>query len=148
MLGACQAAVLLAGRHPGRSPARQERRSDLSDRAGGGKCINAQFDIERGIHGESAEERLRVRQEQSAQLLAELKVWLREQRVRPSNPSAVAKPIDYMLRRWDRFGRLPHDGRTCLANNAVERALRGFALGRKSCRSQAPNAATTAPPSW
>jgi hypothetical protein len=37
-----------------------------------------------------------------------------------------------MLRRWDRFIRFLDDGRICLTNNAAERALRGFALGRKS----------------
>ncbi len=37
-----------------------------------------------------------------------------------------------MLRRWDRFARFIHEGRICLTNNAAERALRGFALGRKS----------------
>jgi transposase len=55
-----------------------------------------------------------------------------EQRARLSNASAVAKPIDYMLRRWERFARFIDDGRICLTNNAAERALRGFALGRKS----------------
>lgn len=94
--------------------------------------IDALFDIERGINGQSAKERLRMRQEQSAPLLAMLEVWLREQRARLSNSSAVAKPIDYMLRRWERFARFIDDGRICLTNNAGERALRGFALGRKS----------------
>ena len=45
---------------------------------------------------------------------------------------AVAKAMDYMLRRWDRFARFLEDGRICLTNNAAERALRGIALGRKS----------------
>jgi transposase len=94
--------------------------------------IDALFDIERDINGQSAKERLRMRQEQSAPLLAMLEVWLREQRARLSNSSAVAKPIDYMLRRWERFARFIDDGRICLTNNAAERALRGFALGRKS----------------
>jgi transposase len=94
--------------------------------------IDALFDIERGINGQSAEERLQVRKEKSAPLLAALEAWLREQRARLSNSSAVAKPIDYMLRRWDRFARFIDDGRICLTNNAAERALRGFALGRKS----------------
>ena len=94
--------------------------------------IDALFDIERGINGQSAKERLRMRQEQSAPPLAMLEVWLREQRARLSNSSAVAKPIDYMLRRWERFARFIDDGRICLTNNAAERALRGFALGRKS----------------
>jgi transposase len=94
--------------------------------------IDALFDIERGIKGQSAEQRLRVRREQSAPLLAALETWLREQRARLSNSSTVAKPIDYMLRRWDSFARFIDDGRICLTNNAAERALRGFALGRKS----------------
>jgi len=96
------------------------------------KRIDALFDIERGINGQSAEERLRIRQEQSAPLLTALEAWLHEQRSRLSNSSSVAKPIDYMLRRWDRFTRFIDDGRICLTNNAAERALRGFALGRKS----------------
>jgi transposase len=96
------------------------------------KRIDALFDIERGINGTSAEERLRVRRDQGAPLLAALESWLREQRARLSSASAVAGPIDYMLRRWDRFARFIEDGRICLTNNAAERALRGFALGRKS----------------
>jgi transposase len=96
------------------------------------KRIDALFDIERGINGQSAEERLRMRREQSAPLLTALEVWLREQRARLSSASAVAGPIDYMLRRWDRFAHFIENGRICLTNNAAERALRGFALGRKS----------------
>ena len=72
------------------------------------------------------------RREQSAALVAALEAWLREQRSRLSRSSAVTEPIDYMLRRWDRFVRFIDDGRICLTNNAAERALRGFALGRKS----------------
>jgi transposase len=94
--------------------------------------IDALFDIERGINGHGAEERLRVRREQSAPLLAALEAWLREQRPRLSRSSSVTEPIDYMLRRWDRFTCFIDDGRVCLTNNAAERALRGFALGRKS----------------
>src|SRR5271163_1552288 len=67
------------------------------------KRIDALFDIERGIKGQSAEQRLRVRKEQSAPLVAGLEAWLREQRSRLSSASSVAGPIDYMLRRWDRF---------------------------------------------
>jgi transposase len=94
--------------------------------------IDALFEIERTIHGLSAEERRRVRQELSAPLVAELEAWLRAERSRLSRSASVAGPIDYMLRRWDRFARFVEDGRICLTNNAAERALRGFALGRKS----------------
>lgn len=37
-----------------------------------------------------------------------------------------------MLKRWGGFTSFLGDGRICLTNNAAERALRGFALGRKS----------------
>ena len=96
------------------------------------KRIDALFDIERSINGLSASERLRVRQKQSAPLLADLKAWLGEERSRLSRSASVAKPIDYLLKRWDRFAAFLGDGRICLSNNSAERALRGFALGRKS----------------
>jgi len=94
--------------------------------------IDALFEIERLINGRSAAERLQVRREQSAPLVAEFEVWLRDQRSRLSRSAAVAGPIDYMLRRWPSFARFLDDGRVCLSNNAAERALRGFALGRRS----------------
>jgi transposase len=96
------------------------------------KRIDALFDIERTINGLSAEERLRVRREQSAPVLAALQAWLRKERSHMSRSASVVKPIDYMLRRWDKFARFIENGRVCLTNNAAERALRGFALGRKS----------------
>jgi transposase len=96
------------------------------------KRIDALFAIERSINGLSANERLRVRQDQSAPLLADLKAWLGDERSRLSRSAAVVKPIDYLLKRWDRFACFLDDGRICLTNNAAERALRGFALGRKS----------------
>jgi transposase len=94
--------------------------------------IDVLFDIERGINGLAADERLGIRKQQSALVLAELETWLRDRRSRMSRSASVAGPIDYMLKRWDWFARFIGDGRVCLTNNAAERALRGFALGRKS----------------
>jgi hypothetical protein len=68
------------------------------------KRIDALFAIERDINGLSAEERLGVRQEQSAPLLAALEAWLGEEHSRLSRSASVAQPIDYMLKRWDRAG--------------------------------------------
>src|SRR5271165_6727012 len=96
------------------------------------KRIDALFEIERSSNGLSASERLRARQEQSTPLVASLRAWLNEERSRLSRSASVVKPIDYMLKRWDRFACFLDDGRICLTNNAAERALRGFALGRKS----------------
>jgi transposase len=94
--------------------------------------IDALFDVEREINGMSAEERLAVRAERSASLLAELEAWMRAERARLSRHAPVAKAMDYMLKRWPGFTQFLEDGRVCLTNNAAERALRGIALGRKS----------------
>ena len=94
--------------------------------------IDALFEIERSINGQSAERRRAVRQELSAPLVADLESWLREQRAKLSRGNDLAKAMDYMLKRWPAFTRFLDDGRICLSNNAAERALRGIALGRKS----------------
>jgi transposase len=94
--------------------------------------IDALFDIERSINGQSAERRQAVRQELSAPLVADLEAWMREQRAKLSRGNDVAKAFDYMLKRWTVFTRFLDDGRICLSNNAAERGVRGIALGRKS----------------
>ena len=94
--------------------------------------IDALFDIERTINGQSAERRKAVRQELSAPLVADLEAWMREQRAKLSRGNDVAKAFDYMLKRWTVFTRFLDDGRICLSNNAAERGARGIALGRKS----------------
>jgi transposase len=94
--------------------------------------IDAVFDIERGINGKSAAERMATRQESSLPLVAELEAWMRQERAKLSRHNEVAKAMDYMLTRWRSFTRFLEDGRICLTNNAAERGLRGIALGRKS----------------
>jgi transposase len=94
--------------------------------------IDALFEIERMINGQSADQRKAVRQGQSAPVVADLEAWMREQRAKLSRGNDVAKAMDYMLKRWAAFIRFLDDGRICLSNNAAERALRGIALGRKS----------------
>jgi hypothetical protein len=94
--------------------------------------IDALFDIERDINGESTERRRAVRQILSAPLVTDLELWMREQRARLSRTNDLARAMDYMLKRWAAFTRFLDDGRVCLSNNAAERALRGIALGRKS----------------
>jgi len=96
------------------------------------KCIDALFDIEREINGLAAGDRLARRRRDGVPLAEGLEEWLRTERGKLSRSSPVAEAIDYMLKRWDGFTTFLHDGRICLTNNAAERALRGFALGRKS----------------
>lgn len=94
--------------------------------------IDAIFDAERPINGLPAGQRLAVRRDCIAPLVAELETWMRAARGKLSRHADVAKAMDYMLKRWEAFTRFLSDGRICLTNNAAERALRGIALGRKS----------------
>jgi transposase len=54
--------------------------------------IDALFDIERSINGQSAERRQAVRQEVSAPLVADLQSWLREQRAKLSRGNDSPRP--------------------------------------------------------
>jgi transposase len=96
--------------------------------------IDALFDIEREINGQSPADRLAARQRLSAPLVEGLERWLRGERALLSKHAKVAKAIDYLLspNHWSSFTRFLEDGHVCLTNNAAERALRGVALGRKS----------------
>ncbi|OLP62779.1 IS66 family transposase, partial [Xaviernesmea oryzae] len=96
------------------------------------KRIDALFDIEREINGLAADQRLERRRKDSQPIVSELHDWLQTERAKLSRSSPVAEAIDYMLKRWGGFTSFLEDGRICLTNNAAERALRGFALGRKS----------------
>src|SRR3979490_464471 len=78
--------------------------------------IDALFEIERAINGQSPERRKAVRQELSAPLVADLEAWMREQRAKLSRGNDVAKAMDYMLKRWTAFTRFLDDGRICLSN--------------------------------
>ena len=94
--------------------------------------FDAIFVLERGINGLSPDERLAARSKDIAPLVKELIAWMKQERAKLSHHNAVAKAMDYMLKRIDAFTRFLADGRICLSNNAAERALRGIALGRKA----------------
>jgi len=94
--------------------------------------IDALFDIERSINGQSAEKRKAVRQELSAPLVADLQTYMLERRAELSRGHDLVRAMNYILKRWSAFTLFLEDGRVCLSNNAAERAIRGIALGRKS----------------
>lgn len=94
--------------------------------------IDQIFAIEREINGQTADARLRVRQERAAPLVRKLEAWMREQRNGLSRHDPVAKAINYLLNDWTGFTTFLADGRICLTNNAAERQLRGVARGRKA----------------
>ena len=94
--------------------------------------FDAIFALERGINGLSPDQRLAARRREVAPLVKDLMAWMKQERAKLSHHNAVAKAMDYMLKRSDAFTRFLADGRICLSNNAAERAMRGIAMGRKA----------------
>ena len=94
--------------------------------------IDAIFAVERALNGVAEDQRLALRKEHAAPLVAEFEAWMRAERARLSRHNDVAKAMDYMLKRWAAFIRFLDDGKICLSNNAAERALRGIAVGRRN----------------
>jgi len=94
--------------------------------------IDILFEIERTINGKRPEQRLAVRRDNSRPIVADLEIWMRQQRTLLSSGNDTAKAINYLLSRWAAFARFLDDGRVCLSNNAAERALRGAAVGRRN----------------
>ena len=73
-----------------------------------------------------------MRVEKTLPLLRSLRDWLDGLIPTLSGKSALASAIQYTLNRWDALNTFVHDGRAEIDNNAVERALRAVALGRKN----------------
>jgi transposase len=94
--------------------------------------IGALYAIEQDFRGRPSSERQRVRQARAGPLLTEIKAWLEATRPKLSGKSELAAAMRYALSRWVALTRYCNDGRLEIDNNAVERAIRPLALGRKN----------------
>ena len=73
-----------------------------------------------------------LRQQEAAPLLEAMKAWLVETRGRTANGCALAKAIDYSLRRWEALSRYAQSGDLPIDNNTIENAIRPIAIGEKN----------------
>ncbi|MCC4300301.1 IS66 family transposase [Aurantimonas coralicida] len=96
------------------------------------KRIGELYEIERSVRGQSATERLKVRQAQTAPKVEALRSYLERELARLSGKSPTAGAIRYALSRWPALCRYLGDGRIEIDNNAAERAIRPVTLGRKN----------------
>jgi transposase len=94
--------------------------------------IAALYGIEADIRGRPPDERLRVRLERTAPVLAKIKSWLETTLTRVPGRGNFTKAIRYALSRRDALALIPRDGRACIDNSAAERAMRPIALGRRN----------------
>ena len=94
--------------------------------------IAALYAVEREIRGHLPADRRQVREVRSAPLMQELHEWFETNLCRLPGKSTLAGAFRYSLSRWDALTLPLRDGRACLDNNSVERAIRPVALGRKN----------------
>lgn len=90
------------------------------------------YQVESAARPLSADERLQMRLEQSKPMWDQLHRWLQLERSRVPDGGAIAKAIDYSLKRWEGLGRFLVDGEVPLDNNHCENRIRPVSLGRKN----------------
>ncbi|MBL8398717.1 MAG: IS66 family transposase [Candidatus Accumulibacter sp.] len=94
--------------------------------------IGELYAIEDAAKGKTVEERARRRKETSQPLLEALHLWLQNTRRSVADGSALARAIDYSLRRWPALARYATNGFYPIDNNPVENAIRPIAIGKKN----------------
>ena len=96
--------------------------------------IRALYAIERHAreHELNHAEVFALRQERAKPLVQGIHSWLQEISAQVLPKSMTARAVGYALNQWDALERYLEDGRLSIDNNAAERALRPFAIGRKN----------------
>jgi transposase len=94
--------------------------------------VRALYAVERQCKDASVEERLELRQEQSAPLLAQLRerllTW--KEQLLPKHPMAEA--VNYALGQWTELNVFCSDGAVSIDNNVSEREMKRVVLNRKN----------------
>jgi hypothetical protein len=94
--------------------------------------VRALYAVEKQAGSASVEERLKLRQEQSAPVLADLRqrllVW--KEQLLPKHPMAEA--INYALGQWTELNVFCSDGAVAIDNNVSEREMKRVVLTRKN----------------
>jgi transposase len=96
------------------------------------KYFGGLYEIERQVRELTAEERQRIRQLQARPIADKFHDWLRLQRQKTTEGTAIAKAINYSLGRWQALTRFLDDGSLPIDNNWVENRIRPIALGRSN----------------
>ena len=90
------------------------------------------YTIEKKIKDEPPDKRQQIRQEEAKPILDKLAKWMEKsiQTVAPKTKIGIA--FVYLHNQWDRLTAYLEDGCYPIDNNAAERAIRPFAIGRKN----------------
>ena len=96
--------------------------------------IGELYAVEGAVEGDDETERLHhrgvLRKQRSRPLIAAIREWALKQRPLPR--SGLGKAIGYLFEHWNGLVAFLDDPKIPMDNGAIERALRGVALGRKN----------------
>jgi transposase len=92
--------------------------------------IGKLYQLEQAIKEATSQDKQLRRRADAVMILENFKAWLNKQSVPPK--TLLGKAINYTLSQWPRLIVYTQDGRLNIDNNAVENAIRPFAIGRKN----------------
>ena len=94
--------------------------------------ISKLYAIEKKIEDDPPDKRYQVRQDMAKPIIGQLKTWL-EKSLRTIAPKTkLGEALVYLNNQWSRLVGYLEDGCYPIDNNAAERAIRPFAIGRKN----------------
>ena len=109
-----------------------KRKTKQSQAEAGLRFIQKLYAIERSVREATPEERLRARQEQSLPVVTSLRSWLDGALATVVPRSLTGEALAYLDGQWPKLIRVFDTGQVPLDTNAVENAIRPFAIGRKN----------------
>jgi len=94
--------------------------------------IQRLYGIEQQAKGLSPEARWELRQANARPILDDIRRWLDDSLGQVPPKSATGKALAYLHNQWPKRVRYLDDGRIDIDNNAAERAIRPFVIGRRN----------------
>jgi hypothetical protein len=94
--------------------------------------INKLYGVERDLKDAGDHDRKVGRRERSLPMLAQLKSRMEKTQPQVTSQNALGKAISYLASNWNKLERYVEEGYLPIDNNAAERAIRPFVIGRKN----------------
>jgi transposase len=94
--------------------------------------IQALYRIEKAINGLPVADRLQIRRQKAKPILNAMKEWLDTSLTQVTPSSLTGKALTYLSNQWPSLTVYCEDCRLDIDNNAIERAIRPFVIGRNN----------------
>nr|WP_246434746.1 IS66 family transposase [Teredinibacter haidensis] len=94
--------------------------------------IQKLYAIEKKVKDDPPEKRYQARQTEAKIILKKLKKWMEKSLLTVPPKTSIGKALVYLNNQWDRLATYVESASYPIDNNAAERAIRPFAIGRKN----------------